>query len=109
MALGLLAFLPLWLGLEAAQSAAFHFMAIGQLFFAYAARHTHLLPLPNPYLHGAVALGILLQVLVGTLAPGLLEAQPLAPWVWFLILLMALLAWGMAEAVDRVVWRKEGR
>ena len=109
MALALLALLPFWLGLEAAQSATFHFMAIGQLFFAYAARHTHLHPLPNPYLHGAVALGILLQVLVGTLAPGLLEAQPLGPGVWLLILLMALLAWGMAEAVDRVVWRKEGR
>ncbi|KOX90894.1 hypothetical protein BVI061214_02092 [Thermus aquaticus] len=24
-------------------------------------------------------------------------------------LLMALLAWGLAEAVDRIVWRKEGR
>jgi Ca2+-transporting ATPase len=109
MALGLLAFLPLWLGLEAARSAAFHFMAVGQLFFAYAARHTHLRPLPNPYLHGAVALGILLQVLVGTLTPGLLEARPLALEVWLLILLMALLAWGLAEAVDRIVWRKEGR
>jgi ATPase, P-type (transporting), HAD superfamily, subfamily IC len=109
MALGLLAFLPLWLGLEAARSAAFHFMAVGQLFFAYAARHTHLRPLPNPYLHGAVALGILLQVLVGTLTPGLLEARPLALEIWLLILLMALLAWGLAEAVDRIVWRKEGR
>jgi Ca2+-transporting ATPase len=94
---------------EAARSAAFHFMAVGQLFFAYAARHTQLYPLPNPYLHGAVALGIALQVALGSLAPGLVEAVPLVPWLWALVLALALLAWGVAEAVDRLVWRKEVR
>jgi len=109
LALLLLALLPLWVGVEAARSAAFHFMAVGQLFFAYAARHTQLYPLPNPYLHGAVALGIALQVALGSLAPGLVEAVPLVPWLWALVLALALLAWGLAEAVDRLVWRKEVR
>lgn len=109
LALLLLALLPLWVGVEAARSATFHFMAVGQLFFAYAARHTQLYPLPNPYLHGAVALGIALQVALGSLAPGLVEAVPLVPWLWALVLALALLAWGVAEAVDRLVWRKEVR
>ncbi|GAA5335781.1 MULTISPECIES: cation-translocating P-type ATPase [Thermus] len=109
LALLLLAFLPLGVGVEAARSATFHFMAVGQLFFAYAARHTQLHPLPNPYLHGAVGLGIALQVALGSLAPGLVEAAPLVPWLWALVLALALLAWGLAEAVDRLVWRKEVR
>lgn len=108
-ALGLLGLLPGVVGLEAARSATFHFMAIGQLFFAYAARHTDLRPLPNPYLHGAVALGILVQLALGTLGPGLLEAVPLPPWAWALVLFSALSAWGLAEAVDRMVWRKEAK
>ncbi|WP_135255749.1 cation-translocating P-type ATPase [Thermus caldilimi] len=113
-ALLLLALLPGWgytqapLGAaEVARTATFHFMTLGQLFFAYAARHTHLMPLPNPYLHGAVALGIAIQLLLGTLAPGVLEAVPVPAWVWGLALGMALLAWLMAEGIDRLVWRKE--
>ncbi|WP_460171235.1 cation-translocating P-type ATPase [Thermus sp. FJN-A] len=109
LALSLLGFLPPWLGTEGARTATFHFMAIGQLFFAYAARHTHIYPLPNPYLHGAVALGILLQVGLGTLGPGLLEAIPIPLWAWGLVLLAALLAWGLAEVMDRLLWRKEAR
>ncbi|MGC8967397.1 MAG: cation-translocating P-type ATPase [Thermus sp.] len=109
IALLLLAFLPRLVGLKEAQSAVFHFMAVGQLFFAYAARHTQLRPLPNPYLHGTVALGIAAQVLVGTLFPGALEAVPLPIGTWLGVLWAALFAWGVAEAVDRLVWRKEGR
>ncbi|WP_038068934.1 cation-translocating P-type ATPase [Thermus scotoductus] len=113
-ALLLLALLPGWGRIQAALSATevartatFHFMTLGQLFFAYAARHTHLMPLPNPYLHGAVALGIAIQLLLGTLAPGVLEAVPVPAWIWGLALGMALLAWLMAEGIDRLVWRKE--
>ncbi|MCS6868987.1 cation-transporting P-type ATPase [Thermus sp.] len=109
IALLLLGLLPGWVGLEAARSATFHFMAVGQLFFAYAARHTHLMPQPNPYLHGAVALGILAQLLLGSGVPQVVEAVPLAPWTWALVLALALAAWGMAEGVDRIVWRKEVR
>lgn len=116
-ALLLLALLPLWVGsnlapsasAELARTATFHFMTFGQLFFAYAARHTHLIPIPNPYLHGAVALGILIQLLLGTLAPGVLEAVPVPVWVWGLVLALALLAWLMAEGVDRLIWRKEAK
>ncbi|RTH39446.1 HAD family hydrolase [Thermus scotoductus] len=115
-ALLLLALLPGWGRIQAplsatevARTATFHFMTLGQLFFAYAARHTHLIPLPNPYLHGAVALGILIQILLGTLAPGVLEAVPVPVWVWGLVLALALLAWLMAEGVDRLIWRKEAR
>ncbi|ULR41727.1 cation-transporting P-type ATPase [Thermus sp. NEB1569] len=115
-ALLLLALLPGWGRIQAplsatevARTATFHFMTLGQLFFAYAARHTHLIPLPNPYLHGAVALGILIQILLGTLAPGVLEAVPVPVWVWGLVLALALLAWLIAEGVDRLIGRKEAR
>ncbi|WP_105317931.1 cation-translocating P-type ATPase [Thermus tenuipuniceus] len=113
-ALAILGLMPRWGGylgmfspLEVARTATFHFMTLGQLFFAYAARHTHLMPLPNPYLHGAVALGIAIQLLLGTLAPGVLEAVPVPGWIWGMVLGMALLAWLLAEGVDRLVWRKE--
>ena len=106
LALGLLGFLPGAVGLEAAQSATFHFMAIGQLFFAYAARHTDLRPLPNPYLHGAVGLSALAQVALGEGLPGALEAVPLPLGVWLLVFGMALLAFALAEAVDRAVWKR---
>ena len=106
LALGLLGFLPGAVGLEAAQSATFHFMAIGQLFFAYAARHTDLRPLANPYLHGAVGLSALAQVALGVGLPGALEAVPLPLGVWLLVFGMALLAFALAEAVDRAVWKR---
>ena len=106
LALGLLGFLPGAVGLEAAQSATFHFMAIGQLFFAYAARHTDLRPLPNPYLHGAVGLSALAQVALGVGLPGALEAVPLPLGVWLVGVGMALLAFALAEAVDRAVWKR---
>ncbi|BDG28674.1 cation-translocating P-type ATPase [Thermus thermophilus] len=106
LALGLLGFLPGAVGLEASQSATFHFMAIGQLFFAYAARHTDLRPLPNPYLHGAVGLSALAQVALGVGLPGALEAVPLPLGVWLLVFGMALLAFALAEAVDRAVWKR---
>lgn len=94
------------MGPEAAQSATFHFMAIGQLFFAYAARHTDLRPLANPYLHGAVGLSALAQVALGVGLPGALEAVPLPLGVWLLVFGMALLAFALAEAVDRAVWKR---
>lgn len=116
-ALAVLGLVPRWGGYgltlpeaaEVARAATFHFLALVQLFFAYPARRTHLIPLPNPYLHGAVALGILIQILLGTLAPGVLEAVPVPVWVWGLVLALALLAWLMAEGVDRLIWRKEAR
>ena len=64
LALGLLGLVS-WLGygLETSRAAAFHFMAIGQLFLTYPSRHTWTYPLPNRYLHVAVALGIAIRAM----------------------------------------------
>ncbi len=107
-ALGLLGLLPRFgYSLEATRSVVFHFMAIGQLFFAYPARHTHLFPLPNPWLHGAVLLGIAIQVLVGLWPASIagLNLVPLPMLLWGVLLGTALLAWGLAELSNRLFWR----
>ncbi len=96
-----------WLAATTARTAAFHFMAIGQLFFAYPARHTNLAPLPNPVLHAAVACGVLLQVGIGALpwTQGVLGLVPLSVMQWAGVLGAALSAWGIAELVNRILWR----
>jgi Ca2+-transporting ATPase len=107
-ALALLGILPrLGYSLEATRSVAFHFMAIGQLFFAYPARHTHLFPLPNRWLHGAVLLGMAVQFGVGMLPASMLALNlvPLPLLLWGVLLGTALLAWGLAELTNRVFWR----
>ncbi len=107
-ALGLLGLLPRWgYSLEAARSTTFHFMAIGQLFFAYPARHTHLFPLPNLWLHGAVLLGMAVQFLVGMLPASILalDLVPLPLLLWGVLLGTALLAWGLAELTNRIFWQ----
>ncbi len=106
-ALGLLGLLPrLGYSLEATRSVTFHFMAIGQLFFAYPARHTHLFPLPNLWLHGAVLLGMAVQFLVGILPASIvaLDLVPLPLLLWGVLLGTALLAWSLAELTSRVFW-----
>lgn len=107
VALGLLALLPPFLGLEGARGMVFHYMAIGQLFFAFPARHTHLHPLPNPWLYGAVGLGVLLQLAIGFFLPGAFEAPLLPSWTFGVVLLAALFTWFLAEGVDWVLWREE--
>ncbi len=107
VALGLLALLPPFLGLEGARGAVFHYMAIGQLFFAFPARHTHLHPLPNPWLSGAVALGVLLQLGIAFFLPQAFETPLLPPLALGGVVLAALFTWLLAEGVDRVIWRKE--
>ncbi|WP_337867741.1 cation-transporting P-type ATPase [Meiothermus sp.] len=107
-ALALLGILPrLGYSLEATRSVAFHFMAIVQLFFAYPARHTHLFPLPNRWLHGAVLLGMAVQFGVGMLPASMLalDLVPLPLLLWGVLLGTALLAWGLAELTNRVFWR----
>ncbi len=107
-ALGLLGLLPRFgYSLEATRSVVFHFMAIGQLFFAYPARHTHLFPLPNLWLHGAVLLGMAVQFLVGVLPASIvaLDLVPLPLLLWGVLLGTALLAWGLAELSNRLFWR----
>jgi Ca2+-transporting ATPase len=111
IALGILGLVPmLGYSLDIARSTCFHFVAIGQLFFTYPARHTHLYPLPNPVLHGVVIAGIAIQVVVGSI-PGIaaaLDVQILPMLLWMGILGSSLLAWGITEGLNRVFWtRKE--
>ncbi|MCC6537123.1 MAG: HAD-IC family P-type ATPase [Bryobacterales bacterium] len=95
-------------GNETARTATFHFMSIGQLFFAYPARHTNVVPLPNKALHAAVAFGVLLQIGVGSLpwTQQLLGLRPLTVMEWGGVLGLALSAWTIAEILNRVMWRQ---
>ncbi|MCX7906472.1 MAG: cation-transporting P-type ATPase [Bacteroidetes bacterium] len=104
VALLLLLLLPMRTDLDKARTTVFHFMAVGQLFFAYAARHTDQRPLPNAYLHGAVALGIALQLAVGVWMPAFVSATPIDAPLWGLLLGCALGVWLVAEALDRRLW-----
>ena len=97
-----------WLDTSTARSAMFQFLAVGQLFYAYPSRHTTVVPLPNFALHWAVALGIGIQLLVGTL-PGpaaLLGLTPLDAATWTLVFAVSLFSWGLAEILNRVLWKR---
>jgi len=96
--------------LDMARGVTFHFMAVGQLFMTYPARHTWIRPLPNMYLHAAVAIGVGIQVAAGSFqfSRSLLGHASIPPELWALVLGGALLAWGLAEAMARIVWRREG-
>ncbi|WP_027893100.1 cation-translocating P-type ATPase [Calidithermus chliarophilus] len=108
LGLGLLGLVPrMGNSLETARSVAFHFMAIGQLFFGYPSRRTEVSPPPNPALHLVVLLGIGVQVLVGVW-PATVQAfgtvmLPLP--LWGLVLAAALSAWALAELIGRWFWR----
>ena len=100
--------LPGWIDSPTARSAMFQFLAIGQLFYAYPSRHTTVIPRPNSALHWAVALGIGIQLLVGIL-PGpaaLLGLAPLTAAMWVLVFSCSLLSWGLAEILNRVLWKR---
>ena len=109
LALGLLGILPVFgYSLETTRAATFHLMAIGQLFLTYPSRHTWIRPLTNPYLHGAVLGGVLLQLAAGSvpLLCRLLGHAAVPLELWFVVFAVALLAWGGAEIVSRWVWRR---
>ena len=111
IAFGLLALVP-WLGHDTAtaRAVAFHFMAIGQLFFIYPARHTWVRPLPNPYVHAAVAAGIADPGGGGGVAVVRAAARQLVPAA------AALgrggrggrVSWAAAEGIAAIVWRRNG-
>jgi Ca2+-transporting ATPase len=94
--------------LDATRAAAFHFMAIGQLFMTYPARHTALKPLRNPHLHAAVAASIAIQIaatwvpVTATLLGG--AAIPLELWV--VVFGSALVMWRLAETFSWLAWRR---
>jgi P-type Ca2+ transporter type 2C len=109
LALGILGLVPR-LGYEpdTARAVAFHFMAIGQLLLTYPSRHTDKHPLPNWYLHAAVLAGIAIQFGAATspLVAELLGNAGISIELWGLVFGAALLAWGLAEVLSRLAWRR---
>jgi Ca2+-transporting ATPase len=107
LALGLLGLVP-WLGyeLDVARAVAFHFMAIGQLLLTYPSRRTWTRPLPNLYLHGAVLVGIGIQIAAASLpwTARLLANAAIPVELWLLVFGGALLAWALADAISGVAW-----
>ena len=83
-------------------------MAIGQLFLTYPSRHTWMRPLPNPYLHAAVVGGIAIQLAAASLpfVSNLLGNAAIPVELWAVVFGGALLSWGLAELVSRLVWRQ---
>jgi len=109
LALGVLGALPLFgYSLDVARAAAFHFMAVGQLFLTYPSRHTWMRPLPNAYLHAAVIAGVAIQFAAASLpfTAELLGNAAIPVELWGVVLGGALLAWGLAEACARLAWRE---
>jgi Ca2+-transporting ATPase len=112
IALALLGLLPqLGYGIDNTRATAFHFMAVGQLLLTYPSRHTRISPLPNPYLHAAVAGGIVIQWLAAELSwtTQLLGNAALPIELWSVVLVTAALSWGIAETIARVVWQPSFR
>jgi Ca2+-transporting ATPase len=108
LALAVLGALPMFgHSLEVTRAAAFHFMAIGQLFLTYPSRHTWMRPLPNRYLHAAVLSGIAIQLAAASLPvlSRLLGNAALPLELWAVVFAGAFVSWGLAEAISRWVWR----
>jgi Ca2+-transporting ATPase len=108
IALALLGALPLFgYSLEVTRAAAFHFMAVGQLFLTYPSRHTWMRPVTNPYLHAAVLAGLAIQFGAASLpfASQLLGGAAIPYELWAVVFSTALASWGLAEVTSRVVWR----
>jgi len=111
LALGVLGVLPLFgYSLDVTRAAAFHFMAVGQLFLTYPSRHTWMRPLPNAYLHAAVIAGVAIQFAAASLpfTSELLGNAAIPVELWGVVFGGALLAWGLAEACARLAWRQHG-
>jgi len=110
LALGVLGLLPLFgYSLEVTRAAAFHFMAVGQLFLTYPSRHTWMRPLANPYLHAAVVGGIAIQIAAASVpvVSNLLGNAAIPVEMWGVVFGGALVSWGLAEAISRFVWRDQ--
>jgi len=112
LALGVLGLLPLFgYSLDVTRAAAFHFMAVGQLFLTYPSRHTWMRPLPNAYLHAAVIAGVAIQFAAASLpfTADLLGSAVIPVELWVVVFGGALVAWGLAEACSRLAWRQRLR
>jgi Ca2+-transporting ATPase len=112
LALAVLGVLPMFgYTLEATRAAAFHFMAVGQLFLTYPSRHTWTRPLGNRHLHVAVLGGIGIQFAAASVpvVSNLLGNASIPLELWGVVSGAALLSWALAETVSRVVWRAAAR
>jgi Ca2+-transporting ATPase len=108
LALALLGVLPAFgYGLEVTRAAAFHFMAIGQLFLTFPSRHTWMRPLANPYLLAAVAGGVAIQFAAASLpvVSNMLGHAAIPAELWAVVFAGAFMSWGLAEVIAQVVWR----
>ena len=103
LALGVLGVLLFGYSLDVTRAAAFHFMAVGQLFLVYPSRHTWMRPLSNPYLHAAVIAGVGIQLASASLpfTAVLLGDAAIPVELWGVVFGGAWLAWGLAEAYSR--------
>ena len=109
LALAVLGALPTFgYSLEVTRATAFHFMAVGQLFLTYPSRHTWMRPLSNPYLHAAVVGGVGIQLAAASVpfVSNLLGSAAIPAELWALVFVAALVSWGLAELVSRLVWRQ---
>jgi P-type Ca2+ transporter type 2C len=86
-----------------AQTATFQYLAIVQLFFAYAARRVGSRPAPNRVLHLAVAGGCALQIAASLFTPAsrALNLAPLDFTAWGIIASAVLISWGIADFTAR--------
>jgi Ca2+-transporting ATPase len=98
--LAIIAALP-WLGssLEETRTSLFLYESVLQLVFAYPARRIGSSALANHWVHLAVWLGVALQALTLVVAPlrALLGLMPISWAIFAIIMLAALLTWGLAE------------
>jgi Ca2+-transporting ATPase len=98
--IGIIAALPLFgCSLEETRTSLFLYESVLQLVFAYPARRIGSQPRPNIWVHLAVWLGVALQGLTLVVAPlrALLGLVPISGTVFAIIMLAALLTWGLAE------------
>jgi Ca2+-transporting ATPase len=96
--------------LDVTATANFLFMAAGQLLFAYPARHSELHPPHNPALHVAVVASFIAQLPL-VWVPALRSAfgtVPLPPVAWAWVIGSVAVAWGLAQALSRLVWSERG-
>jgi P-type Ca2+ transporter type 2C len=108
LSLAILGLVP-WLGytMPEARAATFHFMAIGQLLLTYPARRSRTAPLTNPYLHAAVGVGIVIQIVAAWVpfTSELLGGASMPPQLWGIVIAWILAAWALATALGHLVWR----
>jgi P-type Ca2+ transporter type 2C len=112
LALAVLGALPMFgYSLEVTRAAAFHFMAIGQLFLTYPSRHTRMRPLSNKYLQAAVVGGVGIQLAAASMpfVSNLLGSAALPAELWAVVFAAAVGSWGLAELMSLLVWRQTGQ